>query len=533
MKITRLDPQTREPSADAWTLSRSCRLLLIGRDPPADILLDSPNVSPRHAELSWQAGSLTIRDLASINGVTLRGSRILRAVLQDQDVFSLGDIPFLVTVEPSDFAARRTRRLTLAGVALGSALLAIFVLALLRNAGTPEPESPPQDPTPLPPISDAAFQKMSEEFGQAANLVDESRRLLADGIDHLRAAELLQEALILNPQLPPAKLLLQDLRDSYGPRIQKQIDSLVAAGRFQEAQNEIDRQQPLLGSPDVIQQSRAKITQHIHFQDALAALDQDDLDTAQDILDSLSDDLVPERHDALARLAECRTALAWAEKIQDHADRHQLDAVLQLANDEPQYAPYLSDDALGEVHGALIRVRILGDIQHLVAVGNAYSLMRYINEVPQLAEMLRPLRDTLAPQTDTLRQMAAVEAAKTKLIAVPLALEDALASYSTAKALASLYIIEATPDLLRQFNHHSERWNAYLASVATRAQAYADKGARAEARTILGPLLPHLDDYDPASYSLRNLSAHLAPLAFTPETSHLIDRPSPAASSAN
>ena len=54
MKITRLDPRSQQPTADTWTLSRASRLLVIGRNPPADIRLDSPDVSPRHAELAWQ-----------------------------------------------------------------------------------------------------------------------------------------------------------------------------------------------------------------------------------------------------------------------------------------------------------------------------------------------------------------------------------------------------------------------------------------------------------------------------------------------
>ena len=69
MKITRLDPQTRDSTADSWTLSRACRRLVIGRAAPADIRLESPAISPQHAELSWQGGFVTIRDLASINGI--------------------------------------------------------------------------------------------------------------------------------------------------------------------------------------------------------------------------------------------------------------------------------------------------------------------------------------------------------------------------------------------------------------------------------------------------------------------------------
>lgn len=516
MKITRLDPRTREPTADTWTLSRASRRLVIGRTAPADIRLDSPDVSPRHAELSWQAGSLTIRDLASINGITLRETRVLRAALQDQDVFVVGDIPFLVTADPADAAARRSRVLTLAGIALGSVLVAVFVLAFLRDARTPEAEAPPQDPTPLlPPIADAAFQQRSDDYAQAAGYLDESRRLIADGVNELRAAQLLQQALALNSNLPQASLLLQGLQDANGPAIRRTIDSLVAAGRFDDARRELDRQQALVGSSAAIVQVRQTIDQHLQFQSALDALDQDDLNTAQSLLDSLSDDIVPGRADALARLSRSRQALAWADEIQRQADRGQMDDIQRLADDEPRHAPYLSDETLSEVHGALARTRILGDIQHLVTVGNAYALMRYVDEVPQISTMLRPLRDTLAPQADALRQTADAESAKTHDVFVPLTLDDALASYTAAKALASLYIIHASPDRLHRFRRHSERWSAYLATIATRAQAYADRGARAEARAILQPLLPHLDNYDSATLPLRRLSTHLTPPSIT------------------
>jgi len=63
--------------------------------------------------------------------------------------------------------------------------------------------------------------------------------------------------------------------------------------------------------------------------------------------------------------------------------------------------------------------------------------------------------------------------------------------------------------------------------VAARAQTYVAQGARAEARAILDPLLPHLDEYDEATQPLRQLAAQIAPVPFTPETAHyLADRPS-------
>lgn len=526
MKITRLDPQTRDSTADSWTLSRACRRLVIGRAAPADIRLESPAISPQHAELSWQGGFVTIRDLASINGIALRGSRILRGVLQDQDVFSAGGIPFRADIEPSDRAARRTRLLTVTGIALGAVALAILVLGFFLDAKTTAPEAPPQDPVPiLPPVSDPAFQKMSDQYAQASLLFDEARRLIADGANDLSAARLLAQAIALNPNLPQAELLLNGLQKSHGSGIQKQIDALVAAGRFQEALDNLENQKALLGAPAAIRKTQTVISQNMKLQAAMEFLEQGDLDTAAEILDALSDDLIPQKKSALDRLSKCRAASAWAEELVDQADQNDLPAVERLARQEPAHSPYLSEDALDEVRSALARLHALANLQKLVDAGNAYILVRYLPEVPALADMLKPLRKTLAPQAAEFRQTAETQAAQTGTARAPADLPDALASYNAAKAFAALCIIQENDNDLRQYRRHAGRWTAYLAASAARAKDYIDKGAREEARAILTPLLPHLDDYDAETYPVRNRMAQIVPVSFSPETAHLLDKP--------
>jgi hypothetical protein len=512
MKITRLDPLSRKPTADAWSLSRACRRLTIGRAPPADVLLDNPDVSPLHAELSWQSGSLSIRDLASINGVFLRDSRILRAPLQDQDVFSVGQTPFLVSVEPADLAARRTHLLTFAGILLGALLLAFLILSIALDVRNAAPEAPPQDPVPLlPPVTDAALHRLSDQYAQASDLLVEARRILADGLDDLRAAQLLQQAYALNTNLVQASLLLKGLQDNRGPAIQRQIDRLVAQGQFQNALDLLQKQQALVGAPDAVDQTKAAIAQRIQYQNALQALRDGDLDQAQSLLDALPPDFGPERQSALDRLAKSRAAVQWADDLQHKVDALNLDDARALAAQEPTYAPFLSPDALGEVHGALARADAIQDVQRLVALGNAYVLVPKIADVPALSHLLQPLRDQLAPQVDALRQTATHEAAKTQPPPLPVTLDDALASYAAAQAYAALYVLQSAPADLAQYRRHADRWQGYLAAVASRANAYADQGAREEARAILSPLLPHLDEYDPLTFPLRNLAAHLAP----------------------
>ena len=531
MKITRLDPKTQEPTADIWSLSRDCRRLVIGRSAPAEIQFDSPDLSPRHAELSWQSGWTTLHDLASINGIFLRDARILRATLQDRDVFSVGGLSFRADVEPADLAARRTRQLCLLGILVGGILVALLVYAFFRDAQTAEPEAPPEEPTPiLPAAADPAFQKLSDQYAEATDLLNESRRIIADGLDDLRAAQLLQQALALNTNLPQASLLLKGLQENHSAGIQQRIDSLVASGQFQNALDELERQNPLVGDPDAVRKTQDKINQRLQYQRALDALDQGDLDAAENDLAPLSPDIVPERQAALDRLARCRTAVAWAAELERLADQNDLPAVQRLADDEPRHAPYLSPEALGEVHGAIARARAMEDMKKLIAAGNTYILVQYLPDIPALSDMCQPLRDSLAPQARDLRQAADAEAAHATARPLPEDLKDALASYSAARAFASLYVIHPEPADLRQYRLHSERWNAYLATIASRARAYLDEGAREEARAILQPLLPHLDDYDPASYPLRNLSVQLTPIPFSPETARLLEKSNPSTS---
>ena len=533
MKITRLDPQTQKPTADTWCLNRDCRQLTIGRVTPSDILLDSPDISPRHAELSWLGGTLTIRDLASINGVLYRNSRVLRATLQDKDVFTVGGISFQVAVEPDDFSARRSRLLVSSGVSLGILVVLVLVLAFIRDAHDAAPEAPPQEPTPiLPPITDAAFQKMSDQYGEASDLLYDSRRLIANGQNDLQAAQLLTNAIALNPNLPQASLLLKGLQETHGAKIQQQIDQLIAVGRFQDALSELERQKALVGSTNAVQETQTKIDQRIQYQSALQSLDQGDLDTAESTLTRLSPDLIPERQAALDRLAQCRKAVAWATQLEALSDQNDWTALQALADQESTFTPYLPEDTLSEVRGALARAQALQEMQTLIASGNAYILVRYIGDIPNLSAMLQPLRDSLAPQAASLRQTAESEIRKITSSPVPADLNDALASYAAAKACAALEIIQSNPDSLRLYRLHSERWNAYLSTIQTRAAAYIERGAREEARAILTPLLPHLDNYDANTYPLRALATQIIPVPFSPETASFLETALPSQSPA-
>ena len=54
---------------------RPGEVLLVGRDPACQVVVDDRSVSRRHAEISWSGGGWVIRDLGSRNGIHLDGER--------------------------------------------------------------------------------------------------------------------------------------------------------------------------------------------------------------------------------------------------------------------------------------------------------------------------------------------------------------------------------------------------------------------------------------------------------------------------
>lgn len=70
-----------------------------GRHPDADIFLDDVTVSRRHAEITRDGKVFSIRDLDSLNGTYLEGSRTAGGLLQDGSEIQIGK--YRMTFYPS------------------------------------------------------------------------------------------------------------------------------------------------------------------------------------------------------------------------------------------------------------------------------------------------------------------------------------------------------------------------------------------------------------------------------------------------
>ncbi|MEH3033561.1 MAG: FHA domain-containing protein [Aeromicrobium erythreum] len=78
--------------------------LVIGRGSEAELRIDDPGISRRHAQLkihdSPTGSSVTISDLGSTNGVVLNGHRVQTGQVGDGSEIRLGNTTFVVRVSP-------------------------------------------------------------------------------------------------------------------------------------------------------------------------------------------------------------------------------------------------------------------------------------------------------------------------------------------------------------------------------------------------------------------------------------------------
>jgi FhaA, N-terminal domain/FHA domain len=85
--------RTRERAVLIWNgrdVSLEQSVIVIGRSSGADIVLDDPNVSRRHAEVRRLGDGYSLVDLGSTNGTEVNGQRVGETSLMNGDVIGVG-----------------------------------------------------------------------------------------------------------------------------------------------------------------------------------------------------------------------------------------------------------------------------------------------------------------------------------------------------------------------------------------------------------------------------------------------------------
>jgi hypothetical protein len=109
-------------------------VVVIGRDPGCDIVLNDPKCSRRHAVIEDGPEGIAVRDSGSANGISLNGRRVEQAPLRPGDVLRLGDT-----------------QVTLLGEAGATVVMASEDLDIPTPTPPVEPPDPALRPPPPPP----------------------------------------------------------------------------------------------------------------------------------------------------------------------------------------------------------------------------------------------------------------------------------------------------------------------------------------------------------------------------------------------
>jgi pSer/pThr/pTyr-binding forkhead associated (FHA) protein len=81
-----------EDAGDVLLIPLTAEVTHLGRSQSADIVLDDPSVSRRHAVVAVRAGRTVVLDDRSLNGVVVNGARVAEAALRDGDAIVLGRV---------------------------------------------------------------------------------------------------------------------------------------------------------------------------------------------------------------------------------------------------------------------------------------------------------------------------------------------------------------------------------------------------------------------------------------------------------
>ena len=108
---------------------------MLGRSKDADLQVQDPNVSRRHAEMRQEGATYWLIDLDSTNGVEVRGKRVKRLKLEDGTRFTMGSTEITFSRELTIVIFSTQVETTLLFLKLAFlVLLYLFIWRIVRSA---------------------------------------------------------------------------------------------------------------------------------------------------------------------------------------------------------------------------------------------------------------------------------------------------------------------------------------------------------------------------------------------------------------
>ncbi len=112
----------------------SSRPVVVGSQPPSDLLLTGRGVSRKHAELVLRDGQLELRDLGSTNGTFVGSARIETATLRPGVLVQIGEVQLTVEAIEEETVLEPSHRESM-GPLVGKSVAMRTIFALIERAG--------------------------------------------------------------------------------------------------------------------------------------------------------------------------------------------------------------------------------------------------------------------------------------------------------------------------------------------------------------------------------------------------------------
>lgn len=119
--------------------------LVLGRAPECDIVMNSPEISRRHAQVRPTPEGVMVEDLGSGNGVWINDKRVAQGLLRPGDELRLHTARYVLSVPGQDLPAARpqamptpapgARRGRILAAAIIAVLVALTIAVLVKYAG--------------------------------------------------------------------------------------------------------------------------------------------------------------------------------------------------------------------------------------------------------------------------------------------------------------------------------------------------------------------------------------------------------------
>ena len=85
-------------------------MLLVGRSPECDVIVDSRKISRRHCCIAQVNDYLVVRDLDSTNGIRINGVRVVEGKLKPGDELTIGNHRYQVSMDNAPHAPPAQRK---------------------------------------------------------------------------------------------------------------------------------------------------------------------------------------------------------------------------------------------------------------------------------------------------------------------------------------------------------------------------------------------------------------------------------------